>query len=180
MLSTFMRSGWSILALALVMAWACWRAARAIDAARGMLPVELLEADLLFSEKRFGISEPVRLSARLDRAYRLSSGQVVLLELKTRRASRVYLSDVVQLSVQRIVVEHEARVQVAPYGYVLTQSPEGVRRTRRVKLMTPVAVFALIDRREGILAGRLEPRAAASRGVCTNCVYRAVCPDRRR
>lgn len=179
MLSAFMKSSWSILVVALIVAWAWWRAARAIGAARATLPTELLDAGLLFSEKRFEISEPVQLSARLDRAYRLPSGQVVLVELKTRRTSRVYLSDVVQLSVQRIVVEHKAQLPVAPYGYVVTQSPEGARRTRRVKLIDLTAVSALIDRREAILARRLEPQAASSHGLCGACAYRDVCPDRR-
>ena len=74
------------------------RAALADRMDRVSRPSDLRDAELLYQEKRFDVSEPVRLSTRLDRAYRMPSGLVVLLELKTRSVNRAFPSDVIQLS----------------------------------------------------------------------------------
>ena len=52
----------------------------------------------------FRISTPVGLVAKLDRAYRLPSGLLVLVEFKTRWSNQPCLSDVIQLSAQRMAV----------------------------------------------------------------------------
>lgn len=70
------------------------------------LPPELHGAEIAFAERTFR-SQRRQFVARLDRAYRTAGG-LHLVELKTRERDAVYISDVIELSVQRIAVEDEA------------------------------------------------------------------------
>jgi CRISPR-associated exonuclease Cas4 len=128
-------------------------------------------------EKLFRISTPVGLVAKLDRAYRLPSGLLVLVEFKTRWRNQPCLSDVIQLSAQRMAVMGQTRQAVAPYAYVMVKTPN--RRawpiTHRVNLMTGDQVVALVRQREDLLAGRVMPRWPVSRKTCLSCAFRAQC-----
>lgn len=165
-------------AIGLIVALRRRRAALADHVERAGRPSDLKDAELLYLEKRFDVSEPVRLSAKLDRAYRMPSGPIVLLELKTRNVNRAFPSDVIQLSAQRLALERRTRQVVANHGYVVAQTPDGAREAHRVLLVSGEAVVALVRRREAILAGRINPRPAASVGVCRTCGYRSVCQGR--
>jgi hypothetical protein len=48
--------------------------------------------------------------AKIDRAYRVG-GELKLVELKTRARDLVYMSDIIELSVQRIVVQDDQASQ---------------------------------------------------------------------
>lgn len=171
---------WALLTLALAVGITAALRRRRVALAHRMemcRPSDLKDAELLYLERRFDVSEPVRLSARLDRAYRMPSGLVVLLELKTRGVNRAFPSDVIQLSAQRLAIERKTRHVVAHHGYVIVQMPDGACAAHRVQLVSGAAVVALIRRREAILGGRINPRPAASVGVCRTCAYRSICPD---
>jgi CRISPR/Cas system-associated exonuclease Cas4 (RecB family) len=173
---------WALLTLALALGMSVVlrhrRAALADRMERASRPSDLRDAELLYLEMRFDTSEPVRLSARLDRAYRMPSGLIVLLELKTRSVNRAFPSDVIQLSAQRLAIERQTRQVVAHHGYVVAQTPGGAREAHRVQLVSGEEVVALVRRREAILAGRINPRPAASVRICSICAYRSICPDR--
>ncbi|MGK2897282.1 MAG: PD-(D/E)XK nuclease family protein [Burkholderiaceae bacterium] len=173
---------WALLTLALALGMiVAWRRRHATLADRMEManrPSDLKDAELIYLEKRFDMLEPVRVSARLDRACRMPSGLIVLLELKTRSVNRVFPSDVIQLSAQRLALERQTRRVVAHHGYVVAQMPDGAREAHRVQLVSGEAVVALVRRREAILAGGINPRPAASVGVCRTCAYRSTCPDR--
>jgi len=89
------------------------------------LPPELRSARLAFAERLFRSEGPIPLVAQLDRAYRTTAGVLVLIELKTRAASRAYGSDVIELSAQRLALEARTGDVVADHAYVLTQNPDG-------------------------------------------------------
>ena len=167
----------AVVCLALVMAR--WRlletnAARAERASR---PAALWDADLVYMERMFRISTPVGLVAKLDRAYRLPSGLIVLVEFKMRWSNQPSLSDVIQLSAQRRAVMGQTGQSVASYGYVLvkTPAPRALPTTHRVKLITDEQVVALVRRREDVLAGRVLPRSSYSQKACLTCAFRAQC-----
>lgn len=140
------------------------------------LPRELRKARLLFAERLFTATGRVAISARVDRAYRLASGAIVLLELKTRDIDRPYWSDVIELSAQRAAVELQTGETVVGHAYVAVQRPGGVAPSvHRVQLMTIPEVAALASRREAILLGELSPSYARSAGVCRRCAYAPSC-----
>ncbi len=140
------------------------------------LPLELRRADLVFSELQFRAAGPVTLHAKVDRAYRRRDGVFVLLELKTRTRPRVYLSDVIELSAQRVALATERHVPVAEHGYVLVQGPDGRQLgCRRVKLLSDGEVLELASRRFRLLTGEIAPRANGAPHLCGGCGQRDRC-----
>ena len=175
--------GWGVLGAIVVVCLALAIARRqsaetnAALAERASRPAALRDAELVYLEKLFRISRPVGLVAKLDRAYRLPSGLLVLVEFKTRWSNQPCLSDVIQLSVQRMTVMGQTGQSVASYGYVIVKAPapRALPTAHRVKLMTDEQVVALVRRREEILAGRTLPRWSLSRKTCLACAFRAQC-----
>ena len=176
-------AAWALITLAFALGTAavlwCRRVVLADRAERAGRPRDLMDAELIYMEKRFDVTEPVRLSARLDQAYRKRSGLVVLVELKTRAVSRAFASDEIQLSAQKLALERTTRQVVANHGYVIVQTPDGVREAHRVQLISDEAVVALVRRRAAIVAGLISPRPAVSAKVCGTCAYQTICPNRR-
>ncbi|MDZ7855739.1 hypothetical protein [Sphaerotilus sp.] len=160
--------------IALAGAWCCRWAYRRIGAACE-LPDELLGAELAYAERTFRLELPqIRLSARVDRAYRAQNGVVTPAELKTRRIHRPYLSDVIELSVQRLVLMSETGESVARYAYVLVQGPRRTS-THRVELLSEAQVLALVARREAILSGNAQAALARDSGLCAHCAFAIEC-----
>ncbi len=131
-------------------------------------------------EKLFRISTPVGLVAKLDRAYRIPSGLLVLVELKTRWINQPCLSDVIQLSAQRMAVMGQTRQAVASYAYVMAKAPSGraLPTAHRVELMSDDQVVALVRRREAILVGHVLPHWPWSPKTCLSCAFRSQCDHR--
>ena len=167
-------------AIAGLMAWQMARSWRARASERHWLPKELQHAQLVFAEKTFRTWQPIGLIARADRGYRLK-GELHLAEFKTRTHAVAYSSDVIELSVQRLVIEKSTGERVSEIGYVLAQDLSGKRRSvHKVRLLPGADVIALARRREAILKGRIVPRYTSSQGLCGHCAYRAECkPDLR-
>lgn len=131
----------------------------------------------MYMEKQFRIREPVSLIARIDRAYRVADGAIVLVELKSRWKNRAYASDVVQLSAQKMALEGQTGQQVAAHAFVTVQKPKkaGEQRSHRVELMASSEVVALYRRRQDVVAGLVVPRYADSLRACKDCAFRAAC-----
>lgn len=143
---------------------------------RSWLPPDLQDAELVYVERLFRVTEPFPIVARLDRGYRGPNGVIVLVELKTRRANRPYLSDVIELSAQRFALQAQTGQRVADYGYVLIRRSEGGARVlHRVNLLSTEQVFAVALRREAILEGRAIPRCTLSKGLCARCAFEQQC-----
>lgn len=149
----------------------------AVEAERASRPEELSDAKLVHMERLFRVSKPVGMVARLDRAYQMPSGLVVLVEFKSRGINRPFLSDVIQLSVQRMAVEGQTRQAVASHGYVVVRAPgkHASQTAHRVELMSDEQVLIVVQRREDILAGRVAPRYPESRKMCRACAFRSQC-----
>ena len=151
------------------------RQARGVE--RRSRPAALRDAELVYIEKTFRTTSPVLIAAKLDRAYRLPSGQLVLVELKTRWNGGPNLSDVIQLSAQRVALSAATGQTVAAEAFVLITRP-GARRSpvaHRVDLLSANQVVALVRRREAILADRISPRYTEEVGHCQSCAFRSQC-----
>ena len=167
----------TVLAVAsiLVIAWSLSKR-RLARSALANLPRELREARLLYSEQLFAATGLLSISARVDRAYRLPSGVVVLLELKTRALDRPYFSDVIELSAQRAAIMLQTGEPVADHAYVAVRRPgSAAPRIHRVRLMPIAELKALAVRRETILLGRLAPTYEGSTEVCRQCAFALGC-----
>jgi CRISPR-associated exonuclease Cas4 len=139
------------------------------------LPAELQGAQLAYAEKTFR-SRRRELVARLDRAYRVD-GELRLLELKTREQDAVYMSDVIELSVQRIAVQDQTKERVSTGAWVVVQSASsGTRRPHRMRLMSEGEVAAMRERHQAVIGGRAtDPKPARSLTQCAQCAHRSRC-----
>jgi CRISPR-associated exonuclease Cas4 len=149
----------------------------ASDVERRSRPAALRDAELVHIEKTFRTMNPVPIAAKLDRAYRLPSGVLVLVELKTRWTDKPSFSDVIQLSAQRVALSAATGQTVADEAFVLIARP-GVRQpavAHLVDLLSADQVVALVRRREAILAGLTSPRYAAEANHCQWCPFRSQC-----
>jgi len=143
-------------------------------------PAVLEGAQQIWTEREFSMDKPVRLVARVDAAWRLATGEVVLVEVKYRRRDRVHRSDVLQLSAQRLAVARASGEPVADWGYVMIDRgrPWSMPRWRRVALMDDGEVIEVVRRREAILAGLAAPSMAGDWRVCRSCTCVHRCSRR--
>jgi len=141
-------------------------------------PKALQGAPIAFAEAKFVTDKPFPLVAKLDRALRLGA-TLTLAELKTRPTHRIYQSDVIELSAQKLAFEQGAREVVNATAYVVTQNPEtGSRHTHAVQLMSNTELTELAHRRNRILSGKELPRITQHRGLCRSCAFFSRCrPD---
>lgn len=153
------------------------RRIRLVVSEQAWRPPELKHADLVYMERVFRTRWPIRLVARVDRGYRGPDGVITLVEFKTRHADRVYLSDVIELSAQRLAVQTQTGQRVSAHGYVLVKRTEaGKQIPHRVKLLRTLEVTGLARRREAILAGETLPRCTPVEGLCIKCPFEHECP----
>ncbi len=147
-------------------------------------PPDLRDAEVAYVEQTFRAERPLAIAARIDRAYRLPSNEIVLVELKTRWHTEVHLSDVVQLSAQAAAVEGDTGETVSRYAYVAIALPAtgAAARWHRVELLSNHEVAGLARRREELLQLKLAPRYAESIRRCRSCAFLTECdaPSHRR
>jgi len=140
------------------------------------LPRELRDARLVYSEREFTTESPVPLGARIDRAYALPDGTLVLIEFKRRERPRVYQADVVQLSVQRVVLERATGARVAAHAYVGLVSAQSERiQARRVGLESELRVAARYRRAAEVFAQSSPPVRTPDLGLCRRCAFVVRC-----
>lgn len=165
-----------LLAVALAVTWHLVRRRRARVAERRDRPVGLRDAELFCVESQFRSKSRWPIVARVDRAYRLPTGLVVLVELKTRSAPAVRTSDVIQLSAQRVAVEDELRVRVSDEAFVMFPGRHSAPPTSRaVRLMSREQIEAVAARRRRLIDGIELPQWPDSEHVCHGCGQRAAC-----
>jgi hypothetical protein len=141
------------------------------------MPGELKDHTLAYSERTFRSGGDRQVVARVDRAYRGLNGLLTLVELKTRNANRFHLSDVIELSAQRVALAGQTGEPVARIGWVVVESSAG-RTAHRVTLMSAPAVWELASRRDALLGGTESPSYPATRGLCASCAHRRRCRTR--
>jgi hypothetical protein len=152
-----------------------WRIARNRSAERVSRPRALADAQLVYMEEVFRIREPVRLVAKVDRVYRLPGGSLVLVELKTRRQNRPYLSDIIQLSAQRFAIEGQTDAVVEPSAFVWVPGADQRFRSHRVRLLDSAEVVILYHRRQAVLSMKVPATRARSESACRSCALRVSC-----
>lgn len=171
--------GLALLALLAGASWIGLMAYRsgARGAERATRPRALIGADLAYMETTFRIQTPIQLVAKVDRAYRLPDGTLVLVELKTRWSHAVRTTDVIQLSAQKLALEVSTGLRVARYAIVSTMPPTGslTLRHHRVALLDSATVVALALRRQAVVQRQVLAAGPHSKHTCASCAFRATC-----
>lgn len=140
------------------------------------LPLELKSASIAFAEKEFRANSPFPVGAIVDRAYRMPSGLLILMELKQRERVKAFRSDIVELSVQKLAMEASGGGCVASYAYVVVESPATRKKTAiKVDLMPVHEILMLRSRHLALRNGQLSPIKVDHPKICQNCGYLAEC-----
>ena len=175
MTADLMTVGSVLIAFALVIWWRCRRPRPQRDGA-AWHPQELRTAKLAYAERLFRSNGRIRISARVDRAYRDQAGQLTLVELKTRGRDTIYPSDVIELSAQRVALMAATGEAVSARAYVLVQGIDGEgRRVHWVDLLTQAQVASLAERHQALLSGEAHARRTCIRGLCDSCAFAKPC-----
>ena len=161
----------------LFVAWLVWRTLlRRKTGANDWMPLELRASRLAYAKQLFRSAGPVSVSARVDRAYRDHAGVVTLVELKTRKADEVYMSDVIELSAQRFALSSQTGEVVDATGYVVVRiaSLRG-SSVHQVDLLAADEVQALVSRRKALLQGTVKPLQTCRLSFCRSCAFLQPC-----
>lgn len=148
------------------------------------LPAQLVGAELVLSESDLETTFPVPMHGRVDQVFYVN-GWLVPVDTKTRKLHRVFLKDVIQLSVYAFILARASSrlfgrtIPVANTGYIRCVSPAGTSYIP-TKLLSSAQMIGLWNRywelkRNGAKA---KPRAAASH-CCAMCPKKQACPKGR-
>ena len=148
---------------------------------REPLPTELRSASVVLSERDLSTTMPVPLHGRCDQVF--DNGRFLyVVDTKRRKKPAVYLRDVIQLSVYRVILERESQRligyhrSVSPTGYVRVTG-YGTTSYLQVKLLTTTQVVALWNRYWELKTRKAaaNPRVAVVQ-VCSACDQAPRCP----
>lgn len=101
------------------------------------------------------------------------NGQAIIGEVKTRKTFKIYQTDIIQMSVAKVVVE-ENGTAVSDVGFVKIATPEGTRWIDK-QLMSRDEVMALKNRYDLIKSGKIVPGKCGNRVICHHCEFFEVC-----
>ena len=165
---------------ALGKAWRCVHRTGAVPDKERWLPGELRHATLAYSERRFVAHTPFVVGAVVDRGYRLRDGRLILVEFKTRHTNKAFMSDIVELSVQKIAIEHSSAGSVVDHGFVVVRNPETLEMIAiKVALLEETHVDQLRRRQSRVLRGDVTATKANDERICRECPFQGECRPRR-
>ena len=93
-------------------------------------------------EKSLKITDPIPLCGTPDVVWKARDGTLIVGDYKSRNNQQVYQSEVIQLSVYRLLVERTQKKPVADYGFIHFKD----RKIVRVNLITEEEVVTLYQR----------------------------------
>lgn len=138
------------------------------------LPDELKNARIWAKEKPFSTKAPIRLNGRIDEAFELPDGQIVVSDTKSRKALRVYDSDVLQVSSYRVAIQSSTGKVVADHGYVRLLTPDG-NAYKRISLLDSDEVAAAYQMFNDLRSGKYTGSKCGRAAVCRTCAYKPEC-----
>ena len=161
------------------------RMSNGIGSWREALPEQLRGAQVVLSERNLSTEIPVPLHGRGDQVF-LARGWLVAVDTKRRKIARVYMKDVIQLSVYAFILARQSTAlfgvnyPVSATGFVRCVTPRGTEY-KPVQLLNSSQVISLWNRywflrSEGLRARPTHPNTAS----CSGCPKRLNCPVGRR
>ncbi|XER07559.1 hypothetical protein SRRS_31520 [Sporomusa rhizae] len=115
------------------------------------------------------IDNPIPLCGAPDVVWINKQETLIVADYKNR--FNVYDSDIIQLSVYRLLLEKTQRNKVARYGFIHLKNGKRVK----VDLLSNDEVIKLYHRYQGITGGTVRTRYTNSAGYCQYCRYAGNC-----
>lgn len=145
------------------------------------LPAALIGAQLVLSESDVATTIPVPMHGRVDQVF-YARGWLVPVDTKTRKSTRIYTKDIIQLSVYAFILARTSTsmfgraIPVASTGYVRCVNGKSVQYVP-VRLLNSTQVIALWNRYWELKKYGLRARPkAAPEFNCLQCPKKASCP----
>jgi hypothetical protein len=139
------------------------------------MPAELSEGQLIRSEHYIRTEVPRKMHGTLDQLYRVLSGLHVLVDSKTRDKHQVFMKDIVQVSVYRVILSRIG-LKMADYAYFRVVTPDGIEYLKR-KLLDEAQVIEEFDRTQTLINGKATPSNAQHKAMCMSCPQQINCDD---
>lgn len=117
------------------------------------------------------IDEPIPICGTPDVVWIDKDGVLIVGDYKSRESCQVQDSDIIQLSVYRVLLERTQRRPVSNKGYVHFKDGRRVR----VTLLDEKAIIALYNKYQKIITGKGRARCTNKSGYCQHCSYMDIC-----
>lgn len=153
--------------------WWFWRLFRGRFSDRAALPADIRDARFYQTERHLSCKEPVPLKGTPDRVLQLPTGELVVTDLKTRLKQQVYDSDIIQLSVYRILLMRALQKRVKSVGYIVFRR-RGRDHYVPVPLLREEQVVDLYTRYVALRRGE-RPHRLNRVAACRKCAYQVIC-----
>ena len=117
------------------------------------------------------INEPIPICGTPDVIWIDKNGVLIVGDYKSRASGQVQESDIIQLSVYKVLLEHTQRRPVSNKGYVHFKNGHRVR----VKLLDEKTIITLYNKYQKIIRGKAKAQCTNRRGYCQYCSYLDIC-----
>tara|TARA_B100001059_G_C17839759_1_gene591349 strand:+ start:9332 stop:9910 length:579 start_codon:yes stop_codon:yes gene_type:complete len=131
------------------------------------MPRNLRGSCLFLNESELNTKIPVALHGRVDQVFKTKSNVLITVDTKTRSSFRVYKSDIIQLSVYRIILaqKYGAKFKVSNTGYiriVVNVDSKEIIRYIPVKLISEKHISNLWYRYKAIKDGSVKTKCTCN------------------
>lgn len=127
----------------------------------GTLEELLLSSELFLNETNIRITWPIALHGRVDQVFRLADGRLIVLDTKVRDRPRIFLSDLVQITVYAIILKYMGH-PICPTGVIRIVCRDHVTY-QPVSLLPESQVIQLYQRYIAIASGSILPTCTCGR-----------------
>ncbi|SDF63618.1 Dna2/Cas4 domain-containing protein [Sporomusa acidovorans] len=117
------------------------------------------------------INEPIPICGAPDAVWIDRNGVLIVGDYKSRMSGQVQDSDIIQLSVYKVLLEHTQRRTVSNKGYLHFKNGRRVC----VKLLAEKEIIAIYKQYQKIINGELKARCTNQNGYCQYCSYLDIC-----
>lgn len=125
---------------------------------------------LYLSEKYIGIDSPIAIHGYPDRVIKTKDGYLRVDDFKTRNQSRVYDSDIWQLSCYKYILRRTQKLPVMEESKVLVKSKGQVKEVV-VRLKSDEEVEKLYNSYQEIVEGSRKATLCNNKKFCARCPY---------
>jgi CRISPR/Cas system-associated exonuclease Cas4 (RecB family) len=122
-------------------------------------------------ERFLKITDPVPLCGKPDVVWETREGTLIIGDYKSRDNQQVYESEVIQLSVYKLLVEKTQNRPVADYGFIHFKN----RNMKKVYLMKETEIIALYHRYWDVVDKEIKAYTANNENYCRYCSHKHVC-----
>lgn len=126
---------------------------------------------IYFIEYSMKIDSPIPICGTPDVVWIDRKERLIVGDYKSRYNGKIFDSDIIQLSVYRLLLEQTQRKKVAEFGFIHFKNGQKVK----VNLLSKDEVIKLYKRYQGITDGTIEPRCTKNPTYCQYCRYAGSC-----